>query len=89
MLLYLTRKVNRKVKVTIEAQVIDDTHLRLLQPIRLPRNSRIRIVVSPLGDDERAAWLRASAQGLNRAYADDEPEYPANLIREPNPDYVA
>jgi hypothetical protein len=72
---------------TIEAQVIDDTHLRLLQPIQLPKLTRVRIVVSSAEDDERTAWLRASADGLSRAYGDDEPEYPAGLIKEPNPDF--
>ena len=61
---------------TIEAQVIDDTHLRLLQPILLPKLTRIRIVVSPSEDDEHAVWLHASADGLKRAYGNDEPEYP-------------
>lgn len=89
MLLYSwIRKVKRQVKRTIEAQVIDDTHLRLLQPIQLPKLTRVRIVVSPSEDDEHAAWLLASAAGLNRAYGDDEPEYPTELVKEPNPDFA-
>ena len=73
---------------TIEAQVIDDTHLRLLQPIQLPKLTKVRIVVTPSEDDEHAAWLRTSANGLNRAYGNDEPEYPAELIKESNPEFA-
>ncbi len=72
---------------TIEAMVIDDTHLRLLQPIQLPKLTKVRLLVTPSEDDESIAWLCASADGLNRAYGDDEPDYPARLIKEHNPDY--
>ncbi len=72
---------------TIEAQVIDDTHLRLLQPIQLPRHTRVIVaVVQP--DDEREAWLRASADWLSQAYGDDEPEYPLELVKQPNPEFA-
>ena len=36
-------------------------------------------------DDERKAWLKLSGQSLENAYGDNEPEYPAGLIKEPNP----
>lgn len=36
---------------------------------------------------ERRDWLRLSAQGLNRAYGDDEPEYTDADLKELNPDY--
>lgn len=36
---------------------------------------------------ERRDWLRLSAQGLNRAYGDDEPEYTDADLIERNPDY--
>jgi hypothetical protein len=38
-------------------------------------------------DEEREDWVRLSLEGLARAYGDDEPEYPLNLIKEPNPEY--
>lgn len=74
---------------SIEAQVVDDTHLRLLKPTQLPRNTRVTILLSTSEDGERAAWLRASTDELGRAFSDDEPEYPAKLIKEPNPEYSA
>ena len=36
---------------------------------------------------ERRDWLRLSAQGLERAYGDDEPEYTDADLKELNPDY--
>ena len=72
----------------IEAQVMDDTHLRLLQPVQLPRLARVIIAVIQPGSDEREAWLQASAGQLNRAYGDDEPEYPAEQVKQPNPEFV-
>ena len=72
---------------TIEAQVIDHNHIRLMQPIQLPRHFKVMITVLPLEDDERATWLRASAAGLNSAYSDDEPEYSPAMIKESNPGY--
>ncbi len=41
---------------TIEAQVIDKTHLRLLQPIQLPRQSRVIIAVMQPDDNERTGY---------------------------------
>jgi len=72
----------------IEAQVIDNTHLRLLQPIQLPRLTRVIIAVMQPDGDEREAWLQASASQLSRAYGDDEPEYSPELIKQPNPEFV-
>ena len=49
----------------------------------------LRVVTVPpeeetAGDPE---WLLLSAQGLAAAYGETEPDYPLDLIREPNPDY--
>jgi len=73
---------------TIEAQVIDNTHLRLLRPIQLPELTRVIIAVMPSEGDERAAWLRASAGWLSHAYGDDETEYSLELIKQSNPEFV-
>jgi len=72
---------------TIEAQVIDATLLRLLEPIQLPKLTRVMISVLPAESNERTAWLQASADGLSQAYGDDEPEYLTDLIKTPNPDF--
>lgn len=37
--------------------------------------------------DEREAWLNLSLEGLNRAYAEDEPEYSLDRIIAKNPEY--
>lgn len=41
------------------------------------------------GDEEHDNWMQLSAQGLAGAYSEDEPEYTADLIKEPNPGYEA
>ena len=66
---------------TLEAQVVDNTHLKLLQPIQLPKRTRVIITVMQPGDDERESWLQASAGQLSRAYGDDEPEYSLELVK--------
>ncbi len=38
------------------------------------------------GTDEEKKWTASSLFQLNKLYAEDEPEYPALLIKEPNPD---
>jgi len=36
-------------------------------------------------DEEREMWYAAAAIALARAYAEDEPEYPLEVIKERNP----
>jgi hypothetical protein len=74
---------------TLEAQVIDNTHLRLLQPIKMPRLTRVTIAVVSPESDEREAWLSASAGWLSQAYGDHEPEYSLDLIKQSNPEFAA
>jgi hypothetical protein len=38
-------------------------------------------------DEERETWSAAAAFALARAYAEDEPEYPPELIKEWNPEF--
>lgn len=38
-------------------------------------------------DSERVGWSVVSRGMLAGAYAEDEPEYPLDLIKVPNPDY--
>jgi hypothetical protein len=47
------------------------------EPYTLPKNAQLLVTVLPSddGEDERTAWYALSAQGLARAYSDDEPEY--------------
>jgi len=39
-------------------------------------------------DTLREEWDRAALTSLSRAYGSDEPEYRAEMIVEPNPDYL-
>ena len=74
---------------TLEAQVVDNTHLKLLQPIQLPRRTRIVIAVMQPNDDEHEVWLQTSAGQLSRAYGDEEPEYSLELVKRSNPEFAA
>ena len=74
---------------TFEAQVVDDTHLKLLQPIQLPKRTRVVIAVMQSDDDERETWLQASLGQLSRAYGEQEPEYSRELVKRPNPEFAA
>ncbi|KJR40725.1 glycosyl hydrolase family 31 [Candidatus Magnetoovum chiemensis] len=60
-----------------------------MKPLDIPAGSRIIITIDSLADinEDRASWLKLSEQGLAAAYADDEPEYSIELIREYNPEY--
>jgi hypothetical protein len=74
---------------SLEATVIDAQHLQLNQPILIPAGSTVLITLTSPDESERQAWLPLSAQGLAAAYGDDEPNYSAKMIKEPNPDYQA
>ena len=75
----------------IEAQVLDDRHLKLTQSLALPPGSRIFITISSSEDQiqimERESWTKLSAQKLEGAYGEDEPEYSLSLVKQPNPEY--
>ena len=75
--------------VIVEARVVDATHLELAKPIASPAGGTVLVSLAEPGDSdpERAGWLAASAQFLNGAYADCEPEYGVDMVREPNPEY--
>lgn len=52
----------------------DGEHIVLDEPFELPRNAPLMVTVyTP--DTERSEWSSLSAQGLARAYGDNEPEY--------------
>ncbi len=72
---------------TLEARVVDSTHLELSEPIDTPSGSRIVVSLADRKElEDRELWLAASSQGLESAYGDDEPEYTLDMIREPNPE---
>lgn len=58
------------------------------EPFELEPNTELLITVLPKASDgEREGWSRLSLESLARAYSDDEPEYPLDLIKEANPEY--
>jgi hypothetical protein len=74
--------------ITLRAH-FDGQQILLDEPYELQPNTRLLITVLYLPDGEREKWLKLSAQGLNMAYGQDEPEYTLALVKEPNPSYQA
>lgn len=72
--------------ITLRAH-FDGEQILLDDPYELRPNTNLFVVVIKLPDAEQSAWLKLSAQGLNAAYGDEEPEYPLTMIKEPNPTY--
>jgi hypothetical protein len=64
------------------------TAILLDYPVELEPDTKLMATVLPESEnEERSEWARFSLENLARAYEDCEPEYPLNLIREPNPEY--
>ena len=68
--------------VTLTAHY-DGERIQLDEPFALPSDARLLVTVLPAAseDAEREAWYALSKAGLARAYSDDEPDYPASLVR--------
>ena len=65
----------------------DGSQIQIDDPFDLQPNTKLLITIIPPADAENMAWLNFSAQGLAAAYADDEPEYSLQSIKEQNPTY--
>ena len=50
------------------------------------KNQKAKVILL-FQEDTEDDFYTFSAQGLARAYSDDEPEYDASMIKEPNPLY--
>ena len=63
----------------------DGERIQLDEPFALPSDARLLITILPAAsvDAEREEWYALSKAGLARAYSDDEPDYPASLVRKP------
>ena len=61
----------------------DGQQIQLDEPFQLPSNARLLVTIlpEPASGDERRDWYERSRTGLARAYTDDEPDYPASLLR--------
>ena len=52
----------------------DGEHIILDEPFQLPANAPLLVTV--IGSDaEHSAWAALGAEGIARAYGEDEPEY--------------
>ena len=73
--------------VTLRAH-FDGKHILLDEPFELDPNMELIVTVRHKSlDEEREDWARLSLESLARAYGDDEPDYPLELIKEVNPEY--
>lgn len=67
----------------------DGEQIQLDEPCELAPETPVVILVRSEEDaDERDEWRIAAGLWLENAYGEDEPEYPLDLIKEPNPDYA-
>ncbi len=73
--------------VTLRAH-FDGEHIVLDEPYEIPANAPLEVtVLAPEGSElergrtERVDWAAVGAQGLARAYGDDEPQYTVADLR--------
>jgi hypothetical protein len=76
------RYIVRVKTVTLTAR-FDGERIQLDEPFALPVDARLLVTILPesSADAERQEWYALSKAGLARAYGDDEPDYPASLVR--------
>lgn len=73
--------------ITLRAH-FNGTQVVLDEPFSLQQDAKLLVTVLPgESNDEREDWLGLSAQGLEKAYGDDEPEYSLEHLKQSNPDY--
>lgn len=67
----------------------DGSQILLDEPYELEPDTKLIVTVLPKDNSnaEHEAWLHLSMKKLEDAYADDEPEYSLDLIKEANPEY--
>jgi hypothetical protein len=70
--------------VTLTAHVSGD-QIQLDEPFALPADARLLVTILPesFPDAGLQDWYALSKAGLDRAYSDDEPDYPVSLVRTP------
>lgn len=64
----------------------DGQQILLDEAVELEPNTRLLVTVLPKDIDEEE-WRNLCANGLQRAYADNEEEYPLEVVKELNPEY--
>lgn len=70
--------------VTLSAHFNGET-IQLDEPFALPADARLLVTILPegLAGGDAQDWYALSKAGLARAYSEDEPDYPASLVRTP------
>ncbi len=64
--------------------------LSLIENLLDKMQVKYRELNNNLNDDNlRMDWHSIAADSLSRAYTDDEPEYTSDMLKEPNPEYIA
>lgn len=74
--------------ITVPAH-FDGERICLDEPFDLEPNAKLIVTILPDQefDNEHETWLHLSCQRLEAAYAENDPEYPSDLLKEVNPDY--
>ncbi|WP_071188364.1 glycosyl hydrolase family 31 [Trichormus sp. NMC-1] len=69
--------------------IVKDGKIELLDPVSIPEGTKVFIIPIVLEPDteERENWEIFSLNNLNQCYADNEPEYTLESIKEYNPNY--
>ncbi|MBK9155159.1 MAG: hypothetical protein IPM25_13230 [Chloracidobacterium sp.] len=65
----------------------DGKHILLNEPYDLEPNAKLIVSVIQMDDDSEDESAGFALANLERAYGDEEPEYPLDLIKELNPAY--
>ncbi|HKK18754.1 MAG TPA: hypothetical protein VJ952_08745 [Opitutales bacterium] len=73
--------------ITLSARY-DGKHIVLEEPHNLHPGTPLLVTVLPATDAAFEGDFHSMVEnGLNKAYGEDEPEYPDSMIAEPNPHY--
>ena len=69
----------------------DGERICLDEPFDLEPDAKLIVTILPRQgpDNEHESWLLLSAQRLEDAYGENEPEYSSDLLKEVNPNYEA
>jgi hypothetical protein len=69
--------------VTLSAHV-EGKSILLDEPFDLPPDAKLLITILPVEsiESEKQEWAAVAKRGLQRAYSEDEPDYPISLIKQ-------
>jgi hypothetical protein len=65
--------------------IVKNGKIQTLDSIDLPEGTELVVTIER--DLESSEWSNLALQGLNRGYAEDEPEYEISQLKELNPSY--